>query len=83
MALTKHQTIILEGLEARLESLSTPGAGGCALPDEVKEAVRLYVQTWCLPLVQEMLDPTTDWQSRELIAWDAISARWDAISARH
>lgn len=75
MALTKHQTIILEGLEGRLESLSTPGSNGCALSDEVKEAVHLYVQTWCLPLVQELLDPTTDKQSRELIAWSALCDR--------
>ena len=76
MALTKHQTLILEGLAAHLESLSTPGARGCGLPDEVKEAVRVYVRSWCLPLVREMLDPTAEAEARRNVRLLAELAIW-------
>lgn len=40
----------------RLHELSTPGSERCGLPDETKEAVRLYVQTWILPQAERWLE---------------------------
>ena len=41
----------------RLYALTTPGDNRrCVVPDEHKEGVRLYVQTWIIPLIEGVRD---------------------------
>lgn len=42
----------MRNLVRRLHALSTPGDPECGIGDEHREAVRLYVQTWCLPIAK-------------------------------
>lgn len=53
-----NRTVVHELREAerRLKALVTPGESGCAVEDEHKEAVQLYVNTWITPLVRSALD---------------------------
>lgn len=57
MALAKWEADTLTVIAERLRSLCSPGkdGAGCAVADEHKEAVRLYVQTWILPPLVDVL----------------------------
>lgn len=56
MARVKSDIKALDNVLARLDDLSTPGSTGCGISDDVKAAVRLYVQTWIVPVVKGVRD---------------------------
>lgn len=51
----------LDKLRERLLALSSPEDNACGVPKEAKEAARLYLTTWCLPLV----DHVNNWSRGE------------------
>lgn len=54
--MTQQETRTAELILSRLVALSTPGSS-VGVRDEVKEGVRLYVQTWLVPLARALSTP--------------------------
>lgn len=53
--LNKSQRAMLEAVETKLQALITRRSP-CAVPYEAKEAIRLYVESWVLPNLREVLE---------------------------
>lgn len=45
----------LETISEHLHGLMGDDGGHCALPDDVKAAVRLYVSTWCAQPLDDVI----------------------------
>lgn len=70
MSLTKQEREALEGLRAKLASLADPKHEKlCGVSPEHKEAVRLYLSTWCLPIVDALIMPASErgWEQRDTL----------------
>lgn len=70
MSLTKQESKALEGLRAKLASLADPKHEKlCVVSPEHKEAVRVYLYAWCLPIVEALIMPASErgWEQRDTL----------------